>query len=267
MSGSCVGPLSALRAVADPDNRQAASDNLIRVRGRRGPYSGPAITARALRALTALAAGATDAEAARLASVSAKTIVKWRREPEFARELQGLLEIQRERIEGILATLSGECEQVLRDALNATDTETKSPAHAIRLRAAEGILGSYARIARRTEETQTQPTGPLIVLPPGTQRMALALDDGGDGRAQQPVGPPSAPDGLHVQSLALPTAPPDARPIDVIDAELSEPTEPTEAAAATPAASSQRSQPPAQPLSQSQPSQPSPPSQPQPNEK
>ncbi len=216
-------PLSALRAVPDPDSSLPPRADTIRVRALHGNSSRPALTARKIRALTALAAGATDLESARIASVSTKTIKSWRREPEFAKELHDLLLIQRERIEGILGRLAGEAEAVLRDALTALGDDGKTH-HATRLRAAEAVLNTYVRISQKADHALAPPAGPLIVLPPGTQRMALALDDDDRSARQLPaagvVGPPQAPDGLHLRRLApgagaAPPVAPDAMPIDV----------------------------------------------------
>lgn len=235
------GPLAALRVVSGPGSggatAQPEAPNTIRVSSRPGKYSAAALGARQIRALVALASGATDEAAARVACVSQKTIVRWRRSPEFAQELQGLLVKQRERIEGILGALAAEAETVLRAALSALDDNGR-PAHATRLRSAEGILSHYTRISQRIEAAPQAPVGPLIILPPGTQRMALALDAGLDDRPR-PVGPPQAPDGLFLSPCV---APPDDGPIDVtplaegerVESESSlQPTQPPEARPST----------------------------------
>lgn len=131
-----------------------------------------------LKALVALAAGATDEKAADVAGVSRPTIAKWRRLPAFSAALQDHLRLQRDRIQGILGALVQDSERVIRDAMSATKDDGATD-HATRLRAAEASLSNYNRIAQRVEQGAAGAAGPLIVLPPGTQRMALMLDDGG----------------------------------------------------------------------------------------
>ncbi len=147
------------------------------------------LSARQINALAGLASGLTDARAAELAHTTPSTIAKWRKLPAFVAELDNLLRFQRDRVQGLLGVLAQESETVIRDALGAVGDDGKAPAHGTRLRAAEAALSTYERISKRASEMQAPPLGPLIVLPVGTRRMALAVDTGPGPAGSLPAGP------------------------------------------------------------------------------
>jgi hypothetical protein len=148
-----------------------------------------------IKALAALAAGLSDAEAGALCKAAPSTVHAWRRLPAFSSELDRLLRIQRDRIQAALGSCAERAVTRLSEALDAVDPETGMALQGVRLRAAETTLGNFARVSQRQVDAgMTLPAGPLIVLPAGTQRIALVADtgpaqpagDGGHGQAQPP---------------------------------------------------------------------------------
>jgi hypothetical protein len=138
-----------------------------------------------IKALAALASGLSDAEAGALCKAAASTVHAWRRQPAFSSELDRLLRIQRDRIQAALGSCAERAVTRLSEALDAVDPETGMALQGVRLRAAETTLGNFARVSQRLVDAgMTLPAGPLIVLPAGTQRIALVADTG-------PAGPTS----------------------------------------------------------------------------
>jgi hypothetical protein len=164
------------------------------------------LTARQLRVLAALAAGLTEERAAALGKCTTAAIHRWRKWPAFAQELDRLLVQQRDRVQAMLGTLAQEAEAILRAAQGAT-TDDGAPAHNIRLRAAEAVLSNFVRISQRAAEASAPPSGPLIVLPPGTQRMALAVETAPSQPHQAPsqAGRPPASGAARQPRPALPS--------------------------------------------------------------
>jgi hypothetical protein len=135
-----------------------------------------------IKALAALASGLSDAEAGALCKAAASTVHAWRRLPAFSSELDRLLRIQRDRIQAALGSCAERAVTRLSEALDAVDPETGMALQGVRLRAAETTLGNFARVSQRQVDAgMTLPAGPLIVLPAGTQRIALVADTGPGG--------------------------------------------------------------------------------------
>jgi hypothetical protein len=132
-----------------------------------------------IKALAALASGLSDAEAGALCKAAPSTVHAWRRLPAFSSELDRLLRIQRDRIQAALGSCAERAVTRLSEALDAVDPETGMALQGVRLRAAETTLGNFARVSQRQVDAgMTLPAGPLIVLPAGTQRIALVADTG-----------------------------------------------------------------------------------------
>lgn len=143
------------------------------------------LTPRQLRAIAALAAGGTAADAAKAARCSPATVNVWRRLPAFGAELDRLLTYQRDRVQATLGALFDKARQALEDALQAT--ADGQALHPVRLRAVETILSTFERISKRAEALPLGAAGPLIVLPPGTQRMALAVSTDAEPPPERPA--------------------------------------------------------------------------------
>ena len=127
-----------------------------------------------IKALAALCFGATIAEAAIAAGCTPQTVDNWLRSPEFSAEYDRLLNLHRDRVQGMLASTTEHIRKVLVDAMLAED-DAGQPAHSIRLRGAELAAGAYERISKRGGDGQAPTTGPLIILPGGAQPMALLI--------------------------------------------------------------------------------------------
>lgn len=128
-------------------------------------------SAKRAEVIVAIASGLTDTAAAAKCGVARQTITRWRTLPDFSRELDMVIERQRNRLEGRLAEIAEKATAVVEDALVEPEVDT-------RLDAARIALTSYTRAISREAKKKdgSTPTVPLLAFPPGT-RIALVADN------------------------------------------------------------------------------------------
>jgi len=147
-------------------------------------------SAKRAEVIVAIASGLTDTAAAAKCGVARQTITRWRTLPDFSRELDMVIERQRNRLEGRLAEIAEKATAVVEDALDHSITVDGREVALVetRLKAANIALTSYTRAISREAKKKdgSTPTVPLLAFPPGT-RIALVADTNPPAGAAAPA--------------------------------------------------------------------------------